>query len=178
MAKSKTPSAPKTKLLVGIVMGSDSDWPTLAAAADTLAEFGIACEARVLSAHRTPKQAEQYARSATDRGLRVIIAAAGGAAHLAGAMAANTPLPVIGVPVPWGTLGGFDALLSTVQMPPGVPVATVGIAAAQNAGVLAAQIIAVSDAAMLKKVLKYKQGLADKAAAKDAILQKTLKRRP
>jgi 5-(carboxyamino)imidazole ribonucleotide mutase len=159
---------------VGIVMGSDSDWPTLKAAADTLKEFGIGCEARVLSAHRTPKQAEEYAKTAVDRGLRVIIAAAGGAAHLAGAMAANTPLPVIGVPVPWGSLGGLDALLSTVQMPPGVPVATVGIAGAQNAGVLAAQIIATSDEAMRQKVLEYKQGLADKAAAKDRKLQERL----
>ena len=160
--------------LVGIVMGSDSDWPTLKAAADALTGFGIAWEARVLSAHRTPEAARDYAIGAADRGLRVIIAAAGGAAHLAGAMAAHSALPVIGVPVAWGALGGLDALLSTVQMPPGVPVATVGIDAALNAGVLAAQILATADPMLRARVLDHKKKLAEAAAANDAKLQEQL----
>jgi 5-(carboxyamino)imidazole ribonucleotide mutase len=161
--------------LVGIVMGSDSDWPTLKPAAEALREFGIAFEARVLSAHRTPDTAAEYARSASGRGLRVIVAAAGGAAHLAGAMAAHSELPVIGVPVAWGALAGLDALLSTIQMPPGVPVATVGIDAARNAGILAAQILATADPALREAVAKHKEKLAADAVAKDARLQEQLK---
>jgi len=121
-------------------MGSDSDWPTMKAAADVCTQFGIASEAKVISAHRTPKDLEQYAGQAHERGLRVIIAGAGGAAHLPGVTAAFTTLPVIGVPIESRSLKGLDSLLSIVQMPPGVPVATVGIGAAKNAGLLAVQI--------------------------------------
>jgi 5-(carboxyamino)imidazole ribonucleotide mutase len=166
---------PDQSILVGIVMGSDSDWPTLKAASETLTDFGVSWEAHVLSAHRTPDDAQKYAREASGRGMRVIIAAAGGAAHLAGAMAAHSELPVIGIPVPWGTLGGFDALLSTVQMPPGVPVATVGIGAALNAGILAVQILSNADPALREKILNHKVKLKDAAHARDAKLQDTLK---
>jgi len=133
----------KSKPLVGILMGSDSDWPTMKAAADVCAQFGIASEAKVISAHRTPKDLEQYAGKAHERGLRVIIAAAGGAAHLPGVTAAFTTLPVIGVPIESRSLKGLDSLLSIVQMPPGVPVATVGVDNAKNAAVLAARILAL-----------------------------------
>ncbi|MGH3025565.1 MAG: 5-(carboxyamino)imidazole ribonucleotide mutase, partial [Gaiellaceae bacterium] len=134
--------------LVGVIMGSDSDWTTMAPAAQALAEFGIAHEVHVVSAHRTPRGMLDYAESAASRGLRVIIAGAGGAAHLPGMVASMTPLPVIGVPVPLKYLDGLDSLLSIVQMPAGVPVATVGVGAARNAGLLAVRILAVADDAL------------------------------
>ena len=155
------------KPLVGILMGSDSDWPTMKAAADVLAEFGIASEARVISAHRTPKDLEQYVSNAAGRGLRVIIAGAGGAAHLPGVTAALTTLPVIGVPIESKSLNGLDSLLSIVQMPPGVPVATVGIGAAKNAGILAAQILAVGNQRLQKALSKFKEKLAEESRAKN-----------
>src|SRR5512137_504178 len=130
---------------VGILMGSDSDWPTMKAAADACAEFGIAAEAQVISAHRAPEDLARYASTAHKRGLRVIIAGAGGAAHLPGVTAAMTPLPVIGVPIATKSLSGLDSLLSIVQMPSGVPVATVAIDGARNAGLLAVQILAVGN---------------------------------
>ena len=134
--------------VVGIVMGSESDWPTMRAAADVLASFNIPFEARVMSAHRTPNRMVDYGAGAYKRGLRVLIAGAGGAAHLPGMLASHTLIPVIGVPVAIGNLQGMDALLSIVQMPRGVPVATVAIGNAQNAGILAAQILAASDPAL------------------------------
>ena len=139
---------------VGIVMGSESDRPVMEEAARIFAEFGIGCELAIRSAHRTPEAAATWARTARSRGLRVIIAAAGGAAHLAGAMAAHSRLPVLGVPLASSPLAGFDALLSTVQMPPGVPVGTLGVGAwgARNAAFLALRILAVSDAALAKKL--------------------------
>ncbi|MBA3471586.1 MAG: 5-(carboxyamino)imidazole ribonucleotide mutase [Herpetosiphonaceae bacterium] len=157
--------------LVGIVMGSDSDLPTMQAAAQICAEFGVAYDLRVVSAHRTPVVMADYAQTAHRRGLKVIIAGAGGAAHLPGMIAAHTPLPVIGVPVPIGPLVGVDALLAIVQMPGGVPVATVAIGQAKNAGLLAVQILATSDAALLEKLLQYKQALAEESQAKNERLQ-------
>jgi 5-(carboxyamino)imidazole ribonucleotide mutase len=159
------------KPLVGILMGSDSDWPTMKAAADVCAQFGIASEAKVISAHRTPKDLEAYASGAIKRGLRVIIAGAGGAAHLPGVTAAFTTLPVIGVPIESKSLKGLDSLLSIVQMPPGVPVATVGIGAARNAGLLAAQILAVGDARLQKALAGFKQKLATESRAKNQNLK-------
>jgi 5-(carboxyamino)imidazole ribonucleotide mutase len=150
----------KTQPLVGIIMGSDSDWPTMEAAYNVCREFGIPCEVRVTSAHRTPDDMARYARSAHTRGLRVIIAGAGGAAHLPGMVASHTPLPVIGVPVESKSLRGLDSLLSIVQMPGGIPVATVAIGGARNAGLLAASILATSDARLLAKVLAFKKQLA------------------
>ncbi len=144
---------------VGIVMGSDSDWPVMKEAADALAEFGIAHEADVVSAHRMPDAMLAYGREAADRGLAVIIAGAGGAAHLPGMLAATTPLPVIGVPVPLKHLDGLDSLLSIVQMPPGVPVATVSIGNARNAGLLAVRILAVSDPAVRAKMVAFQDEL-------------------
>src|SRR6202142_748712 len=158
------------KPLVGILMGSDSDWPTMKAAADVCAQFGIASEAKVISAHRTPKDLEQYAESATERGLRVIIAGAGGAAHLPGVTAAFTTLPIIGVPIESKSLKGLDSLLSIVQMPPGVPVATVGIGAAKNAGLLAVQILAVGDKRLQKALVGFKKKLAEESRAKNKTL--------
>jgi len=155
------------KPLVGILMGSDSDWPTMKAAADAMAEFGIGSEAKVISAHRTPKDLEQYASSAMERGLRVIIAGAGGAAHLPGVTAALTTLPVIGVPIESKSLKGLDSLLSIVQMPPGVPVATVGIGAGRNAGLLAVQILAVADPKLQTALAKFKLKLAEESRAKN-----------
>jgi 5-(carboxyamino)imidazole ribonucleotide mutase len=157
----------ETKPLVGILMGSDSDWPTMKAAADVCAQFGIASEAKVISAHRTPKDLEQYAGKAHERGLRVIIAAAGGAAHLPGVTAAFTTLPVIGVPIESKSLKGLDSLLSIVQMPPGVPVATVGIGAAKNAGLLAVQILSVGSERLQKALVEFKQKLAEESRAKN-----------
>ena len=156
--------------VVGIIMGSDSDWPTMKAAADVLGEFGIASEAKVISAHRTPRDLEAYASSARERGLRVIIAGAGGAAHLPGVTAAFTTLPVIGVPILGKALDGMDALLSIVQMPPGVPVATVGVGAAKNAGLLAVQILATTDVALQKKLEQFKAKLAEESRAKNKTL--------
>ena len=158
------------KPIVGILMGSDSDWPTMKAAADVLEHFGIASEAQVISAHRTPKDLERYASAAQQRGLRVIIAGAGGAAHLPGVTAAFTTLPVIGVPIESKSLKGLDSLLSIVQMPPGVPVATVGIGAARNAGLLAVQILAVGDATLQKKLDRFKIKLAEESRAKNKTL--------
>jgi 5-(carboxyamino)imidazole ribonucleotide mutase len=157
--------------VVGIVMGSDSDWPTMHAAADVLADFGVATEVRVVSAHRTPRDMLDYGASAADRGLRVIIAGAGGAAHLPGMLASVTPLPVIGVPVPLAHLDGIDSLLSIVQMPAGVPVATVSVAGARNAGLLAVRILGSHDEAMRTAMVAFQSSLADSARGKDAALQ-------
>ena len=156
---------------VGILMGSDSDWPTMKAAADVCAKFGITCETKVLSAHRTPDDLRRYVGSARQRGLRVIIAGAGGAAHLPGVVAAHTTLPVIGVPIESGPLKGLDALLAIVQMPPGVPVATVGIGAAKNAGLLAVEILAVADPALRDALDRFKIELADESRRKNQALQ-------
>ena len=152
--------------LVGIVMGSDSDWSTMEAAATALAEFDIAFEADVLSAHRMPDEMLAYGRNAHTRGLRVIIAGAGGAAHLPGMLAAVTPLPIIGVPVALKYLDGMDSLLSIVQMPAGVPVATVSIGGARNAGLLAARMLAAGDEALTQKMLDFQTELTDGARAK------------
>lgn len=157
----------KKKFVVGLAMGSDSDWPVLSQAAEVLEEFGIAFEKRVVSAHRTPEDMADYGRSASERGLKVIIAAAGGAAHLPGMLAAYTSLPVIGVPVPSKHLQGLDSLLSIVQMPPGVPVATVAIGAAKNAGILAAQILALSDNTIAAKLEKFRSAQANASRAKN-----------
>ena len=157
--------------LVGIVMGSDSDWPVMQAAADALAEFGVAYEADVVSAHRMPDEMVVYGRSAADRGLRVIIAGAGGAAHLPGMLAALTPLPVIGVPVPLKHLDGMDSLLSIVQMPAGVPVAAVAIGNARNAGLLAVRILGASDEELLERMREYQTDLNAAAKAKGATVR-------
>lgn len=164
------------KARVGILMGSDSDWPKIKGAADALAEFGVACEVHVMSAHRTPHQVAEYATSAISRGLSVIIAAAGGAAHLAGVVAAHTTLPVIGLPVPTEELGGLDSLLSTVQMPGDVPVASmaVGMGGPRNAGLFAVQILATADSELRARLQQFKQQLAEKVAAKDRKLQASL----
>jgi 5-(carboxyamino)imidazole ribonucleotide mutase len=153
--------------VVGIIMGSDSDWPTMKGAADACAEFGVPHEVQVISAHRTPRDLERYASSAQQRGLRVIIAGAGGAAHLPGVTAAFTPLPVIGVPMESKALKGLDSLLSIVQMPSGIPVATVAIGGARNAGLLAVQILAVGDAVLQKKVRSFRARLAQESQAKN-----------
>lgn len=160
--KSETP-------LVGVLMGSDSDWDVMEEATKALADFGIPFEVDVISAHRMPDETIAYARSAVERGLKVIIAGAGGAAHLPGVLAALTRLPVIGVPVPLKTLDGLDSLLSIVQMPAGVPVATVGIGAAKNAGLLAARMLAMSDDALGEKIdefiAKQRKGALEKGAS-------------
>jgi len=155
---------------VGIVMGSDSDWPTMQPAAAALAEFGVGHEVRVVSAHRTPRDMLDYGTAAAGRGLRVIIAGAGGAAHLPGMLASVTPLPVIGVPVPLKHLDGLDSLLSIVQMPAGVPVATVSVAGARNAGLLAVRILATNDAVLQERMVAFQASLADLARQKDAAL--------
>jgi len=159
--------------LVGIVMGSDSDWDTMQRCAKQLETLGIPFEARIISAHRTPTIAHEFAAEAADRGLKVIIAAAGLAAHLAGAMAAGSLLPIIGVPIATGPLNGFDALLSTVQMPSGVPVATVGIgkSGATNAAILAAQILAIADSGIAEKVRSFRAVEAKKVVGKDTSFQ-------
>jgi 5-(carboxyamino)imidazole ribonucleotide mutase len=159
---------------VGIIMGSDSDWPTMQAAAQALDDFDIAYEVGVVSAHRTPAKMLTYAQEAAGRGLKVIIAGAGGAAHLPGMVAAATPLPVIGVPVPLRYLDGMDSLLSIVQMPAGVPVATVSIGGARNAGLLAARILGAFDAKVGNRMVEFQKGLADLVAEKDAALRATL----
>ena len=151
---------------VGIIMGSDSDLPVMQAAADQLSEFGIAYEMTIVSAHRTPQRLYEYSQSAVERGLKVIIAGAGGAAHLPGMVAAITALPVIGVPVKSSALSGEDSLLSIVQMPPGVPVATVAINGAKNAGILAAQILGTADSTIAKQVADYKQSLDEMVMTK------------
>jgi len=161
---------------VGIVMGSDSDWPKIKAVAAALDEFEVLYEIRVMSAHRTPEIVRQYATMAAARGLKVIIAAAGGAAHLAGVVASHTTLPVIGIPVPTNLQGGLDSLLSIVQMPGDVPVATVGcgMGGPRNAGLLAVQILALSDDGLQTKLAEFKQKLTEKVAAKDAALQESI----
>jgi phosphoribosylaminoimidazole carboxylase PurE protein len=160
--------------LVGIAMGSSSDLPTLEPAIEILTELGVPHEVRVLSAHRTPERMTEYAKTAHERGMKAIIAGAGGAAHLPGMIAASTPLPVIGVPVNTssGTIGGIDALLSIAQMPRGVPVATVAIGGGMNAGILAAQIVAVGDADLLQRIIEYKKSLAEKVYTQDEDAQR------
>ena len=153
--------------LVGIIMGSDSDLPTMEKAIDVLKEFEIPFEVKVVSAHRTPDMMAEYGKTAHKRGIRVIIAGAGGAAHLPGMTAAYTPLPVIGVPVQSKALSGLDSLLSIVQMPGGVPVATVAIGQAKNAGILAVQIIASGDEKLLEKVSAYKENMSQESRAKN-----------
>ena len=161
-------------MTVGVIMGSDSDWPTMRAAAEALDEFGVPYEVGVVSAHRTPDKMISYARAAADRGLKVIIAGAGGAAHLPGMVAAATPLPVIGVPVPLKHLDGMDSLLSIVQMPAGVPVATVSIGGARNAGLLAVRILAASDERLRERMTAFQAGLEALVEEKEAALRATL----
>jgi len=156
---------------VGVIMGSDSDWPVMQAAADALAEFEVPCEVGVYSAHRTPQRMLDYATAAAGRGLQVIVAGAGGAAHLPGMVAAATPLPVIGVPVPLARLDGLDSLLSIVQMPAGVPVATVAVGGARNAGLLAVRILAATDAALRDRMAAFQADLAGAVLAKDEALK-------
>ncbi|KQW45158.1 N5-carboxyaminoimidazole ribonucleotide mutase [Nocardioides sp. Root1257] len=156
---------------VGIVMGSDSDWPVMKAASEALAEFDIAFEADVVSAHRMPEEMLEYGRSAASRGLSVIIAGAGGAAHLPGMLASVTPLPVIGVPVPLKYLDGMDSLLSIVQMPAGVPVATVAVGGARNAGLLAVRILAASSPELQEKMLAFQAELKTSAQEKGAVVR-------
>ena len=160
--------------LVGIVMGSDSDWPTMEPAAAALREFGVPYEVHVLSAHRTPQRMLDYATSAAGRGLRVLVAGAGGAAHLPGMLAAATPLPVIGVPRPLDRLDGLDSLLSIVQMPAGVPVATVSIGGGRNAGLLAVRVLAAGDPELRAAVERFQADLADSVVARDAALRARL----
>ena len=159
--------------LVGIVMGSDSDMPVMSKAADILTELGISFEMRIISAHREPDEFFEYARTAEDRGYKVIIAGAGMAAHLPGMCAANFPMPVIGIPMHTTSLGGRDSLYSIVQMPSGIPVATVAINGGANAGLLAAKILATSDPELLQKLKDYSASLKDSVVAKDARLQET-----
>ena len=156
--------------LVGIIMGSDSDWPTMKAAADICAQFNIAHETRVISAHRTPHDMGKYGDEAHTRGMKVIIAGAGGAAHLPGMIASYTPLPVIGVPVQSKSLNGLDSLLSIVQMPGGIPVATVAIGNAKNAGLLAISVLATSDECLRTELLAYKKKMAEESRKKTSNL--------
>ncbi|HVT22027.1 MAG TPA: 5-(carboxyamino)imidazole ribonucleotide mutase [Mycobacteriales bacterium] len=155
-------------------MGSDSDWPTMRPASEVLAEFGVETEVRVVSAHRTPADMLEYGATAADRGLRVIIAGAGGAAHLPGMLASVTPLPVVGVPVPLAHLDGVDSLLSIVQMPAGVPVATVSVAGARNAGLLAVRMLGIGDGALRAAMVAFQEGLAETARSKNDALQAEL----
>lgn len=168
-----------TEPVVGILMGSDSDWPVVENTARTLADFEVAYEVRVISAHRTPELAREYAQGAARRGLKVLIAAAGGAAHLAGALAAHSTLPVIGIPVQGGALNGLDALVSTVQMPAGIPVATVAVgqSGAVNAAILAVQILATGSPELAKKLAAHRDGLREKVAKADARIQTELGKR-
>ncbi|MBB6350716.1 MAG: purE [Nonomuraea muscovyensis] len=168
-------------MTIGIVMGSDSDWPVMKAAAEAVAEFGVPFEADVVSAHRMPTEMIDYGRQAASRGLRVIIAGAGGAAHLPGMLASVTPLPVIGVPVPLKYLDGMDSLLSIVQMPAGVPVATVAVGGARNAGLLAVRILAAADPELRRRMEDFQDRLKDQAYAKGERLRAeaaTLSTRP
>lgn len=160
--------------VVGVIMGSDSDWPVMSAAAQALADFDVAHEVHVVSAHRTPHRMLDYAGSAAARGLRVIIAGAGGAAHLPGMVASATPLPVIGVPVPLRHLDGMDSLLSIVQMPAGVPVATVSIGGARNAGLLAVRMLAIGDDALRSRMVQFQAELHQLVLDKDAALTASL----
>jgi 5-(carboxyamino)imidazole ribonucleotide mutase len=157
--------------LVGVVMGSDSDWPVMAAAVAALAEFGVEHEADVVSAHRMPQEMIGYGTAAAGRGLRVIIAGAGGAAHLPGMLAAVTPLPVIGVPVPLAHLDGLDSLLSIVQMPAGIPVATVAVGGARNAGLLAVRILAAADPVLQARMIAFQEELRLAAQAKGSAVR-------
>ncbi len=159
---------------VGLIMGSDSDWSVMAEAAEALAEFEVPFEVGVISAHRTPGRMLDYARGAADRGLQVIIAGAGGAAHLPGMVASATVLPVIGVPVPLARLDGLDSLLSIVQMPAGVPVATVSIGGARNAGLLAVRILGASDPGLRERMAAFQEALANMVLEKDAALRAEL----
>jgi len=167
----------KGKPLVGILMGSDSDLPVMAEVARVLEDYGIGYDMRVLSAHRTPAQATAFARDASANGLKLVIAGAGGSAHLAGVIAAHTTLPVIGVPLAGSPLGGFDSLLSTVQMPPGIPVATVGVGpmGAKNAGHLAAAILALSDRALRARLARKRQAMTEDVLKKGAALPARLR---
>jgi 5-(carboxyamino)imidazole ribonucleotide mutase len=160
---------------VGVIMGSDSDWPTMRAAAEALSEFDIPHEVRVVSAHRTPHGMLAYADSAAGRGLRVIIAGAGGAAHLPGMVASATTLPVIGVPVPLSHLDGMDSLLSIVQMPAGIPVATVSVAGARNAGLLAVRMLGIADDALRERIRDFQVDLERMVSDKDARLRASLR---
>ncbi len=160
--------------LVGVVMGSDSDWPVMQAAAEALDEFQVPYEADVVSAHRMPHEMIAYGTEAADRGIRVIIAGAGGAAHLPGMLAAVTPLPVIGVPVPLKHLEGLDSLLSIVQMPAGIPVATVAVGGARNAGLLAVRILAAADDELRVQMIEFQARLTAQAQAKGAVLRANL----
>lgn len=160
--------------LVGLIMGSDSDWPTVKPAAEVLAEFGVPFEVGVVSAHRTPEKMLAYANSAHERGLKAIIACAGGAAHLPGMVAAATPLPVIGIPRALKDLDGLDSLLSIVQMPGGVPVATVSIGGAKNAGLLAVRILSAGDPALVDKMVAYQENMAAEVEKKDENLRSQL----
>jgi 5-(carboxyamino)imidazole ribonucleotide mutase len=160
--------------LVGVIMGSDSDWPVMSAAAEALAEFDVPFEVGVVSAHRTPGRMLDYARGAAARGIRAVIAGAGGAAHLPGMVASATPLPVIGVPVPLATLDGMDSLLSIVQMPAGVPVATVSIGGARNAGLLAVRILAASDPKLRARMESFQEDLEALVLEKDRALREQL----
>jgi 5-(carboxyamino)imidazole ribonucleotide mutase len=159
------------KPLVSVVMGSDSDWPVMEAAVTALAEFEVPCEADVVSAHRMPREMINFGSAAAGRGIRVIIAGAGGAAHLPGMLAAVTPLPVIGVPVPLAHLDGMDSLLSVVQMPAGIPVATVAVGGARNAGLLAVRILAASDEQLRGRMLAFQEALRATAQDKGAALR-------
>jgi 5-(carboxyamino)imidazole ribonucleotide mutase len=162
-----------TAPLVGVVMGSDSDWNVMREASELLDQFGVAHEVEVVSAHRTPEKMIAYGKQAADRGLKVIIAGAGGAAHLPGMLAAVTTLPVVGVPVPLGRLDGLDSLLSIVQMPAGVPVATVSIGGARNAGLIAVKILATADAGLTEALARYASDLAELVEEKNARLKQS-----
>ncbi|HEY4004768.1 MAG TPA: 5-(carboxyamino)imidazole ribonucleotide mutase [Pseudonocardia sp.] len=161
--------------VVGVIMGSDSDWPVMSAAAEALTEFGVPHEVSVVSAHRTPRRMLGYAEAAAERGLQVIIAGAGGAAHLPGMVASATPLPVIGVPVPLANLGGLDSLLSIVQMPAGVPVACVSVGGARNAGLLAVRLLGASEPALRARMADYQAELEKLVLTKDAALRDSLR---
>ena len=161
--------------LVGIMMGSDSDLPVMRKAADILKDFDVPFEIRVMSAHRTPELAHAYSTTAHTRGLKVLIAGAGVAAHLAGVLAASTPLPVLGVPINSGALKGLDALLATVQMPGGIPVGTLAIDGAKNAALLAVQILATCDEALHERLIQYKQAMVEQVEAKNARVQAEMK---
>ena len=165
---------PEKKPLVAVVMGSDSDWSVMNAASATLTEFGVEHEVEVVSAHRTPEKMIAFGKAAHSRGIKVIIAGAGGAAHLPGMLASVTPLPVVGVPVPLAKLDGLDSLLSIVQMPAGVPVAAVSIGGATNAALIAIKILAVSDEALMTKVIDYAAGLAATVEKKNEALKSQL----
>ena len=175
MTEPKDPEPETTAALVAVVMGSDSDWGVMAESAVVLKEFGIPHEVQVVSAHRTPEKMIAFGKAASARGIRVIIAGAGGAAHLPGMLASVTTLPVIGVPVPLARLDGLDSLLSIVQMPAGIPVATVSIGGARNAGLLAVRVLAAADIALQERVVAFQEALAETARGKDAALQERLR---